>query len=484
MWFYFWRFNFCNFSRVGWFSWCRGEATRGSELLGIARQWPRGCGRSRLLPSKWILLVSPIASVAKIGVHAGVGVPLMLLNTCRAYSVHLWGSKHGPCNFSKAPALVSAGTQVEVMLLGGQGLSGLRGSDQAVLGICCPERVMFQAQGGPTLSKGRSYFWRLSPCNSAELEAVALASPGRPVFQVEGTLLDGQSLSGLRRSDQGDRHLLCEAGWVPSRSWSYLVLPKLHECSMNFLKEFKPLSFQVGAILLWRLSLFNFSRSGGRCFGFLGKLDFQVEVLLLEGPRLSGLRGRAPADLDISCPAGCFSDTGLGPKWRWSHLMVPNTCHEHAMPLLLELKPLLWPPQAGSQHVQSWHCQAVTEQIWCEILLGVALFASRDISLGPKRPTLAKWIRQDFFKSELKSRGWSYSWRLRFGISAELEAVDLASAGKLGPAVTTWCWPYCFSDTGLGSSSVIDLQSAQGCGHLAVNALHKPIGSSFASDKE
>ena len=165
MWFYFWRFNFCNFSRVGWFSWCRGEATRGSELLGIARQWPRGCGRSRLLPSKWILLVSPIASVAKIGVHAGVGVPLMLLNTCRAYSVHLWGSKHGrsyfwPCNFSKAPALVSAGTQVEVMLLGGQGLSGLRGSDQAVLGICCPERVMFQAQGGPTLSKGRSYFWR------------------------------------------------------------------------------------------------------------------------------------------------------------------------------------------------------------------------------------------------------------------------------------------------------------------------------------
>ena len=102
--------------------------------------------------------------------------------------------------------------------------------------------------------------------------------------------------------------------------------------------------------------------------------------------------------------------------------MVPNTCHEHAMPLLLELKPLLWPPQAGSQHVQSWHCQAVTEQIWCEILLGVALFASRDISLGPKRPTLAKWIRQDFLKASLSPEGdptpgvfaleFQQSWRL------------------------------------------------------------------------
>ena len=45
----------------------------------------------------------------------------------------------------EALALASAGTQVEVMLLGVQGLPGLRGSDHAVLGICCPEQVWFQA---------------------------------------------------------------------------------------------------------------------------------------------------------------------------------------------------------------------------------------------------------------------------------------------------------------------------------------------------
>lgn len=50
----------------------------------------------------------------------------------------------------EALALASAGTQVEVMLLGVQGLPGLRGSDHAVLGICCPEQVWFQAEGGPT----------------------------------------------------------------------------------------------------------------------------------------------------------------------------------------------------------------------------------------------------------------------------------------------------------------------------------------------
>ena len=61
-------------------------------------------------------------------------------------------------------------------------------------------------------------------------------------------------------------------------------------------------------------------------------------------------------------------------------------------------------------------------RFWCEILLGVALFASRDISLGPKRPTLAKWIRQDFLKASLSPEGdptpgvfaleFQQSWRL------------------------------------------------------------------------